>query len=86
MAGAVFSNGLRAPYIHADSRVREKAFEYPKENTMENDFRARKKYPVNTGEARCHFLVRTPLFGVLDNRFAVLWCAVPHLSDMPGYG
>ncbi|QPS07897.1 hypothetical protein I6G66_27135 [Delftia acidovorans] len=50
---------------------------------MENDFRARKKYPVNTGEARCHFLVRTPLFGVLDNRFVVLWCAVPLMPDVP---
>jgi hypothetical protein len=45
MAGAVFSNGLRAPYIHADSRAREKAFEYPKENTMENSFWARNNIP-----------------------------------------
>ena len=82
MAGAVFSNGLRAPYIHTDSRAREKAFEYPKVNTMENGFLGAKQYPMDTGNLRCIFLVRTPLFGVLDNRFAVLWCAVPLMPDV----
>jgi hypothetical protein len=54
MAGTVFPNGLRALYIHAFSRAREKAFEYPDENTMENGFRARKNIPWIL-EIRCAF-------------------------------
>nr|WP_180318934.1 hypothetical protein [Delftia acidovorans] len=45
-------------------------------------FLGAKQYPMDTGNPRCIFLVRTPLFGVLDNRFAVLWCAVPLMPDV----